>query len=259
MPTCKYTGGDELQNHAQRLGRHYDLYSKAMFQTEAKTMRWNETTSTWTIQTDKGDKITARYVIPAAGPLHRPKLPGTPGLGSFNGHTFHTGRWDYEYTGGDASGNLHKLADKRVGVIGTGATSVQIVPHLGASAKQLYVFQRTPSSIDVRGNKPTDPDWVAKLSRDWQKQRMDNFNILVNGGKQDEDLVADGWTDILRKLGGRAPQPGGKPMDLKKLAEYRQLLDFEKMERIRARVDELVHDPEVAEKLKPYYNQFCKR
>ena len=74
------------------------------------------------------------------------------------------------------------------------------MPHLGEWAKQLYVFQRTPSSIDVRNNRPTDPDWAASLEPGWQQRRMDNFNILVSGGDQDEDLVNDGWTDIIRNL-----------------------------------------------------------
>lgn len=261
VPTWKYAGGTELIEHAQRIGKKYGLYDRTHFQTEVKSMHWDDAKGTWTVKTDRGDNIAARFIIPAAGPLHRPKLPGLPGLGTFKGHTFHTGRWDYDYTGGDMSGNLTKLADKRVGIIGTGATAVQVVPHLGAAAKQLYVFQRTPSSIDFRGNKPTDPEWVSTLGDHWQRKRMDNFNIIVNGGYQKEDLVSDGWTDILRRLVGRAAQAAaaGEKADPAKLAEERQLLDFEKMEQIRKRVDDVVKDPDTAEKLKPYYNQFCKR
>ena len=101
--------------------------------------------------------MKARFVVMSNGPLNRPKLPGIPGIDSFKGHTFHTSRWDYDYTGGNSTGNLTKLADKRVAIIGTGATAIQCVPHLGRAAKQLYVFQRTPSSVDVRGNKPHRP------------------------------------------------------------------------------------------------------
>lgn len=257
IPTQKYAGGPELLEHARRIGNKYGLYNKALFQTEVKTLRWNEETAHWDAATSRGDTISARFVIPAAGPLHRPKLPGLPGLGTFQGHTFHTSRWDYEYTGGDESGNLTNLTGKRVGVIGTGATAVQIVPHLGSSAKHLYIFQRTPSSIDVRGNKATDSEWVKTLGDDWQTARMDNFNIIVNGGKQDVDLVADGWTDILRNLGAASTRlKDAKPAQLMKA---RQLLDFEKMNQIRRRVDSTVHDPATAESLKPYYNQFCKR
>ena len=133
-----------------------------------------------------------------------PKLPGIPGINDFAGHTFHTSRWDYRYTGGDCTGGLTGLKDKRVGIIGTGATAIQCVPHLGEWAKELYVFQRTPSSVDVRNNAETDPAWAASLTPGWQRRRQDNFNILVAGGDQDEDLVHDGWTDIFRNLTGTA-------------------------------------------------------
>jgi cyclohexanone monooxygenase len=195
----------------------------------------------------------------ANGPLHRPKLPGIPGIQRFRGHSFHTSRWDYAYTGGDCDGNLTGLRGKRVGVIGTGATAVQCVPHLGETAEHLYVFQRTPSSIDVRANRPTDPEWARTLEAGWQQRRMDNFNILVSGGFQSEDLVRDGWTDLIRNLlvlVRREDQPDVSPAAL---ARKMELADFQKMEEIRARVDEIVADPATAESLKPYYRQFCKR
>src|SRR5690606_24160194 len=170
----------------------------------------------------------------------------------------HTSRWDYAYTGGDANGNLAGLRGRRVGVIGTGATAVQCVPYLGAAAEHLYVFQRTPSSIDVRGNRPTDLDWARTLAPGWQRRRMENFNTLVSGGHQAEDLVADGWTDIIRKLLFRVQEPGSN-LSPEGLARTMELADFEKMEQIRARVDALVRDPATAEALKPWYRQFCKR
>ncbi|MBS0411961.1 MAG: NAD(P)/FAD-dependent oxidoreductase, partial [Proteobacteria bacterium] len=230
----------------------------ACFQTEVTEMRWDEAAARWIIRTNRGDAMKARFVVMANGPLHRPKLPGIPGVETFKGHSFHTSRWDYGYTGGDSNGGLTGLRDKVVGVIGTGATAVQCVPHVGAGAKQLYVFQRTPSSIDVRNNRPTDPAWAASLEPGWQQHRMDNFNTLVSGGFAQEDLVNDGWTDIIgnllllaRKQGaGRTPE---------ELAEMMQLADFQKMEQVRARVDSVVNDRRAAEALKPWYNQFCKR
>ena len=194
------------------------------------------------------------------GPLNRPKLPGIPGIDSFKGHSFHTSRWDYAYTGGDSYGSLTKLADKRVAIIGTGATAIQCVPHLGRWAKQLYVFQRTPSSVDLRGNKPTDPDWAAALEPGWQKRRMENFNILVSGGMQDEDLVSDGWTDIIRNLISIAAVRGDKPMTMEEAQGGdgdRRLPEDEPgprpggFRRSRTR--------RAAEALKPWYRQFCKR
>jgi cyclohexanone monooxygenase len=203
--------------------------------------------------------MRARFVSMANGPLHRPKLPGIPGVGTFQGHSFHTSRWDYDYTGGDSDGNLTGLAGKRVGIIGTGATAVQCIPHLGEAAEHLYVFQRTPSSIDVRANRPTDPAWASSLEPGWQRRRMENFNNLVSGAFEEEDLVNDGWTDIIGKLlimVRRANDPDLSPEGRGRAME---LADFEKMEQIRARVDAIVEDPIVAEALKPYYRQFCKR
>jgi len=199
----------------------------------------------------------------ANGPLSRPKLPGIPGIDTFTGHTFHTSRWDYGYTGGDSSGGLSGLADKRVGIIGTGATAIQCIPHLGASAQSLHVFQRTPSSVDVRDNAETDPVWAAALTPGWQKRRMDNFNALVSGGDAAEDLVHDGWTDIFRNLTGTAAKAAartlGRRLTKAERAELMEISDYRKMNGVRARVDAMVRDAQTAESLKPWYRQFCKR
>jgi len=256
MPVEKYTRAPEILKHSKAIGEKFGLYKGAIFQTEVTEIRWDESVSRWTIKTNRGDALKARFVVLASGPLHRPKLPGIPGIESFRGHSFHTSRWDYGYTGGDSTGGLTGLKDKVVGIIGTGATAVQCVPHLGEAAKQLYVFQRTPSSIDVRANKPTDPGWVKSLTPGWQKRRMDNFNVLVSGGFQDEDLVSDGWTDIIRNLLILAGRGAATPQDA---AELVQLADFKKMESIRARVDAIIRDKQTADALKPWYNQFCKR
>ena len=160
MPKEKYSFAPEIFEHSQRIAKHYDLYDNACFQTQVTELRWDEDAARWIVSTDRGDEMRARFVVMATGPLNRPKLPGIPGIEDFEGHTFHTSRWDYDYTGGDHCGGLTKLADKRVAIIGTGATAIQCVPFVGAHAKQLYVFQRTPSSVDLRGNKPTDPEWA---------------------------------------------------------------------------------------------------
>ena len=201
MPVEKYTRAPEILAYCKKIGEHFDLYKGAIFQTEVKEARWDEASARWIVSTNRGDALRARFVIMANGPLHRPKLPGIPGVETYKGHSFHTSRWDYDYTGGSPMGGLDKLKDKVVGIIGTGATSVQCVPHLGASAKHLFVFQRTPSSIDVRNNRPTDPEWVKSLEPGWQQARMDNFNQLLSGIPQKEDLVNDGWTDIIVNLG----------------------------------------------------------
>ncbi len=259
IPTQKYSQAPEILEHSRAIARHFDLYRNACLQTEVTELRWDEAQLRWVIRTNRGDQMRARYVVMANGPLHRPKLPGIKGIETFKGHTFHTSRWDYEYTGGDSNGGLSKLKGKRIGIIGTGATAVQCVPHLGASADQLFVFQRTPSSIDVRNNRPTDPQWAASLEPGWQKERMNNFNALVSGGFAEVDLVNDGWTDIIGNLLIRLRQDASPDLSPEGLARNLELADFEKMEQIRSRVENIVSDPSTAEHLKPWYRQFCKR
>ena len=261
VPVEKYTRAPEILAYCRMIGEHFDLYRDACFQTEVTDVTWDDAASRWIIRTNRGDAMKARFVIMANGPLHRPKLPGIAGVETFKGHTFHTSRWDYDYTGGDPMGGLTGLKGKRVGIIGTGATAVQCVPHLGESAEQLFVFQRTPSSIDMRNNRPTDPEWANSLQPGWQQHRMDNFNILVSGGYAPEDLVSDGWTDIIRNIGivARIRQEQSADGTTGDPAELLQLADFRKMEQIRSRVDQVVADKATADKLKPWYNQFCKR
>ena len=257
MPKEKYSYAAEILEHSEAIGRHYNLYEDALFQTEVTGMEWDEEISRWIISTNRGDAIKARFVSMANGPLHRPKLPGIPGVRDFKGHTFHTSRWDYAYTGGGPAGGLTKLADKRVAIIGTGATAIQCVPFLGEFAKELFVFQRTPSTVDVRGNSPTDKKWADSLESGWQKTRMENFNALISGVPQEVDLVQDGWTDLIGKMFARYSE--GKDGENINVEQLMELANFDKMEEIRGRVDELVENPEVAEKLKPYYKMFCKR
>lgn len=259
MPTEKYAHAPELLAHAQRIGRHFGLYDQALLQTQIVEMAWQEDARRWIVATDRGDRIAARYVISASGPLNRPKLPGIPGIETFRGHSFHTSRWDYAYTGGNSRGNMGRLADKRVAVIGTGATAVQCVPYVARDAGHLFVVQRTPSTVDVRGNRPTDPDWFAALEPGWQRERMDNFDILVSGMPADRDLVQDGWTDLFRELVlSWMPKDGTEltPEDIARLAE---VADFRKGENVRARVDASIVDPATAEGLKAWYGMRCKR
>ena len=258
IPTQKYAHAPEILAHSRNIARHYGLYENACLQTAVTRLEWDETESRWIVYTDRGDAMRARYIVMSNGPLNRPKLPGIPGIDDFEGHTFHTSRWDYDYTGGDANGGLDRLGDKRVAVIGTGATAVQCVPHLGEGAERLFVFQRTPSSIDVRANRPTDPAWAQTLEPGWQKERMENFNVLCSGGIVEEDLVQDGWTEIIRNLISMANYRG-KDTNWDDVPRLMELADFEKMEQIRARAATLVDDPATAEALKPWYRQFCKR
>jgi cyclohexanone monooxygenase len=262
VPKRKYSPGSEIFEHCRALGRRFDLYRAALFRTEVKALAWDEASLRWIARTDRGDTIRARFVAMAVGFLEKPKLPGIPGIEQFEGRAFHTARWDYGYTGGDERGNLERLRDKRVGIIGTGASAVQCVPHLGASAGQLYVFQRTPAGVDVRDDHPLDPSCMQDLAPGWHQRRIENFQRLTMGGEAEEHLVGDRWTDVPHRLreaiaalagaSGQSPTP-------EQISTLAERIDFEKMEEVRTRIAEVVKDPATAESLKPWYRQFCKR
>ena len=291
IPKHKYTNAPETLEYIGKISEKFNLSENAIFQTEVKEVVWLENEGLWKISTNRGDDIRAKYVVHSNGPLNRPKLPAIEGINDFQGHTFHTSRWDYQYTGGSSKGNLENLKDKKVAIIGTGATAVQCIPHLGEAAKELYVFQRTPSSIDERNNTQTDEEWFKNLKPGWHNKRRENFEGFLTGNFQQKDLVNDGWTEIFRTilgsirssapskitmffwfLGGLASRDFYKKgiknylMDkfIKHVGEDNlmnkvEMVDFEKMEKIRARAQEVVNDPKTAESLKPYYRQFCKR
>lgn len=262
MPSKKFADGAEIYQHCRNIGTHFGLYDKAILSTQVRNLAWDEEIHRWRIATNRGDDIRARFVVMASGPFHRPKLPGIPGMADFAGHSFHSSRWDYEYTGGDASGGMTGLADKRVAIIGTGATSIQVVPYLARDAQHLYVFQRTPSSVDVRNNAPTDPEWVKTLQPGWQKERQRNFHAWTFEGMAlgQPDLVCDFWTELGRNTAARVlalPDPAS--MTPEQFMGIREEEDYKIMERLRRRIADLVDDPEIAEALKPYYRFLCKR
>ncbi|MFF2929267.1 flavin-containing monooxygenase [Streptomyces mirabilis] len=263
IPKQKYSFGDEVFEHCRRIGKHFGLYEHAIFSTLIRSMEWDESIGRWRIGTNRGDDIRARFVVMCQGPFNRPKLPGIPGIKDFRGHTFHTARWDYAYTGGDMSGGLDKLADKRVAVIGTGASGIQVVPHLARFARHLYVFQRTPSYIDERGNVPTDPEWVKTLEPGWQKERQRNFHTAAFEAfaPGQPDLVCDGWTEVSRNLAAHLDATDGWAAlaNPEKFMELREIQDYRAMQRLRDRVDTVVEDERTARALKPYYRFLCKR
>ena len=291
IPKRKYTDAAETLDYFKVLSDKFSLKENALFQTEVNEVKWISEEKLWFIKTNRQDSIKARFVIHANGFLNRPKLPAMKGINDYQGHTFHTSRWDYAYTGGNSNGNLINLRDKNVAIIGTGATAVQCVPHLAAGAKKLYVFQRTPSSIDERNNTDTDIDWFNSQKSGWQKERKENFEGFLTGNFTDKDLVNDGWTEIFRTILGGLIKNGPSKLvliswvltapfyknfykvglrtyirnkfmnfvtreDINKKVE---IVDFQKMEKVRARTDALVNDPKTAESLKPYYRQLCKR
>lgn len=256
LPTRKYAFGDEIREQLEALARKYDLEDDALFHTGAHKSEWDEHSVRWVIHTDRGDRISARYVVMAVGILNLMKLPDIPGMEVFEGKSFHTARWDYEYTGGDMHSRMDKLGDKVVGIIGTGASAIQCVLPLAESSKHLYVFQRTPSAVGVRNNRPTAPDFAQGLRPGWQRERMYNFHRILAGEEAEEDLVDDGWTRHEARVWNPRMEPG---MTMEEFILRAEQEDFEIMEEHRRRIDETVSDPRVAEILKPYYRYLCKR
>jgi cation diffusion facilitator CzcD-associated flavoprotein CzcO len=258
VPEWKYAPGEEIRRHAVRIAEKFDLYADALFSTAVTSLTWDDTRETWIVTTDRGDKFRATYVVTATGTLSELKLPGIPGIEKFTGHTFHTSRWDYDYTGGTPDGGLTGLADQRVGVVGTGATGIQVVPKLAEDAGHLYVFQRTPSSVDVRANRRTSARDVGADREGWARERRDNFLRIVSGEHAEEDLVADRWTSSAGLLEKLLPS-FRRPSDRAAFEAAYEVADATKMNEIRARVERTVADAETAEKLKPWYRYACKR
>jgi cation diffusion facilitator CzcD-associated flavoprotein CzcO len=262
MPTELYAHAPEILEHCDRIGKQYGLHDSALFHTRVTDLEWDAGASRWIVRTDRGDEFTAKFVGMGMGPLHVPKLPGIPGIAAFAGHSFHTSRWDYAYTGGDPSGApMDQLADKRVAIIGTGATAVQCVPHLAQACRELFVFQRTPSSVDVRGNRPMDTRWFAEVAAPgWQERWQDNFVANMSAAElPDDDLVNDGWTDLAKRIRGKLTAVRPEPASFEELLADFETADHEKMSEIRARVDAIVQDPATAQALKAWYRQLCKR
>ncbi|HUO89886.1 MAG TPA: NAD(P)/FAD-dependent oxidoreductase [Rhizomicrobium sp.] len=235
MPGRLYAKGPEIFAYCQAIAQRYDLYDLAVFRTTVTSTTWNDAEKLWHLGTDRGDHMRAKFVICANGTLSKPKLSRIAGMETFRGHAFHTSRWDYAYTG-DA---LENLADKVVGIIGTGASAVQAIPRLGKAAKELYVFQRTPSGIDFRNDRPTDPDWAASRRPGWQEaRRMKAMRLREETEEQKAERALISREEKIRR---------------------QENANIDMMMRIHRRIDEVVHDKATADALKPWYMFMCKR
>jgi cation diffusion facilitator CzcD-associated flavoprotein CzcO len=255
VPQHRYAYGEEIRLHLEAIAARFDLASGALFHTGVTQAAWDDDAARWCIRTDRGDELSSRYYVLAVGILNLLKLPAIAGMEDFAGPSFHTARWDYGVTGG-GPGEPLTLGDKVVGLIGTGASGIQCLPPLAEAAEHVYVFQRTPSAIGERGNRPTTPDFSADLEPGWQQARMDNFQALMLGRPVDVDLVDDGWTHHYAAVHHPPRRPG---MTIEEYLRGAEELDFEIMEAHRRRVEETVSDPVTAEILKPQYRYLCKR
>ncbi|MEV0232693.1 NAD(P)/FAD-dependent oxidoreductase [Nonomuraea sp. NPDC050786] len=261
MPTEWYSSGEEIFEHCQRIAKHYDLYEKGLFHTRATDLEWDETARRWRVRTDRGDEFTAQFVSYGLGHLSVPKLPGVPGVEAFAGHMFHTSRWDYAYTGDPDGGPLDNLRDKRMAIIGTGATAVQAVPELAKACQELFVFQRTPSTVEVRNNRPIDPEWFARIATPgWQRRWLENYaDNMTAAVPPAENLVDDSWTSLARLMRDSGGERPSMDPDAPEGVSGELFADLKKMDELHARIDATVKDPRTAELLKPWYHIPCKR
>ena len=248
VPTMKFAAGFEIMEYCQSMAEKFGFYDRCLFHTTVETTDWDESSARWTVNTDRGDKMRARYVVLANGILTTPKLARIDGMGSYKGESFHTSRWDYNVD----------LKDKRVGIIGTGATAVQAVPELAKLVSDLYVFQRTPSSIDVRDQRATTEEEIAQWSNEpnWAKKRRARFAKISEGRtalQANEDYLGGKVDDFKER------KQHAKPLSPEEYVQKQLNSNFRIMEQIRARVDAIVDDPETAAALKPYYPYGCKR
>jgi cation diffusion facilitator CzcD-associated flavoprotein CzcO len=234
VPSRHYAKAPEIYAYCQLIARRYNLYELAVFQTTVTSTVWDAAEKMWHVSTDRGDSLKAKFVICANGTLAKPKLSKIKGMETFKGHSFHTSRWDYDYCGED----LSRLSDKVVGIIGTGATAVQAIPRLGAAAKELYVFQRTPSSIDIKDDWPTDQEWARKLRPGWQARRRERARMDARRMEEGSELAGVSREEKIRR---------------------QENANIDYMMRIHTRIEEIVKDQATAEALKPWYMFMCKR
>ena len=248
IPSMKFAAGFEIMEYCQKMAEKFGFYDKCLFHTTVEKTEWDEASTRWTVHTDRGDAMRAKFVVLANGILTTPKLARIDGMQSFAGDSFHTSRWDYNID----------LKGKRVGIIGTGATAVQAVPELAKIVKELCVFQRTPSSIDVRDQRETSMEEFEEWAKEpgWAKARRARFAKISQGRtamKANDDYLA-GRVDDFRDRKQHAEQISPEELVQKQLDS-----NFRIMEQIRARVDAIVEDPVTAAALKPYYPYGCKR
>ncbi|MFJ8025750.1 flavin-containing monooxygenase [Streptomyces sp. NPDC096311] len=262
MPSEKYVQGDEIRAHAQALAEKFGLDETACLQTQVTGARWDEEADRWIVTSDRGDEIRARFICLGNGTLDDPSIPDVPGLDEFQGHVFHSSRWDYDYTGGNERGGLTRLAGKRVAVVGTAASAIQFIPELAEYAEHVIVVQRTPVVVIPRNNERTDPEWFRNQPAGWQQERIENLTAIVQsppGSKPPaKDILNDSLTGLSKMSRNVSPElavlmEGAEPATRMLYGNYAA------MEKIRADMGSVVNDPDTAEKLKPYYNLGCNR
>ena len=218
--THRYSPSEEIQNYLLGIVDKWQLRSHLRLGTEIVGARFDETQGAWTLTTDKGDTVTARVVVSGVGGLVDPALPDIKGLQSFGGELFHTARWNHDY----------ELTGKRVGVIGTGASAVQVVPSIAPQVERLAVFQRTPAWVVPKRDKRYSEHARRLYAR---------FPFLLHASRFLQYLSSEIWGPMIF-------------LDAPRLSAVGERLS---MAHLRAQVK----DPVLREKLTPHFQFGCKR
>src|SRR5262245_24125827 len=248
FPTMKFASGFEIFEYCQKMAEKFNFYDHCLFHTTVEKTEWDEAAGRWIVYSNRGDAMRARYLIYANGILTTPKLARIEGMETFAGESFHTSRWKYDVA----------LVGKRVGIIGIGAKAVQVIPELAKLVGELYVFQRTPSTIDVRDQRETTQEEIDEWSREpgWARARRARFARISEGRtaiQANDDYLAGRVADF------RERKQHETKLTPEELVKKQLNTSFRIMEQIRARVDAIIKDPKTAAALKPYYPYGCKR
>lgn len=163
-----YSSQPEILSYLNQCVRDFQLEPFIRFNTEIVQTRFIAETGYWELTTRMGEQFTARVVITAVGPLNRPNVPRLKGLKQFEGKVFHSAQWDHSYN----------LSGKRVAVIGTGASAIQVIPELAKQVSQLYVFQRTAPYVVPRLDHPVSPRLQSLFRQFPQVQRLIRSGIF---------------------------------------------------------------------------------
>jgi len=242
--TERYASQPEILRYLNHVADRFDLRRDIQLETRVTAATFDESANRWTIQTDRGDQVSAKFCVMATGCLSTSKLPEYPGLENFRGPWYHTGRWphrDVDFTG------------QRVAVIGTGSSGIQVIPMIARQATHLYVFQRTPNFSVPAHNRPLSPevlgDWETNVDRYRDQARTSAFGILIEQGPPSALQVTPQERQAEYE---RRWQRGGTCM----YGAFADLLVNQETndtaaEFVRSKIRETVRDPGVAEALSP--------
>ena len=242
--TEKYATQQEILSYAKYVADTLDVRRDITFNVSVQSAAYDAIASTWTVSTDSGTTIRARYLVMATGCLSSGRIPAIEGIDSFSGEMYHTGAWpdeDVDFTG------------KRVGVIGTGSSGIQAIPEIATRAEHLTVFQRTPSFSVPARNRPLDPETVAKVKANYPQLRERARWSTSGSPHPPSEPSATAVTDAERQATYESKWSNGGPTILGSFSDIMvdQTANATLAEFIRGKIDDIVDDPEVARVLKP--------